>query len=435
MSLTTKSILKVLSEDWQPLVNLIFKLKLTNTYDARFLLIKLKEFERKGYILVDEKMGKKHWKLKIQSLFEENLKVEAYFDPNKREFINHVKLGVLGQYTNSWSTNELFLPLDTSYLRDELFKNMFNDIQPVIGFNLSFSNNLVSIRDSGLFHRAQRKLPYCWDITKKIAVEAEVFDPIIEKLSHVPNYTIDRYRINPSRYGTLERKALFSYGEYELVLPLELSFMKDDLTHQSIKELLREINPLAGFVFSSDKMKNLLILFDDALFGDWYDEWDLRTQTFVKEIFPLTDFEGEKSLDNLTSGYLVFISYSTLDSKEFNVPYISRELAKFPEIDKVLFWEKDMDDNIIEYMNRYVKECDLFVLICTQNATDSEWATLEWQVALKMGKKIIPIFKDQNNIPPLLSPRLGIEFDENNLEETINKLYNLILTKCKKKEE
>jgi hypothetical protein len=32
--------------------------------DARYLQIKLKELERKGKVLVEAKMGRKHWKLK-----------------------------------------------------------------------------------------------------------------------------------------------------------------------------------------------------------------------------------------------------------------------------------------------------------------------------------------------------------------------------------
>jgi len=32
--------------------------------DARYLQLKLKEFERKGYVLVESKVGKRQWKLK-----------------------------------------------------------------------------------------------------------------------------------------------------------------------------------------------------------------------------------------------------------------------------------------------------------------------------------------------------------------------------------
>ena len=58
---------------------------------------------------------------------------------------------------------------------------------------------------------------------------------------------------------------------------------------------------------------------------------------------------------------------------------------------------------------------------------------MEWQAALKIKKKIIPVFKNESDIPVLLSPKLGIKYDENDLEKTISELYNLILKKLKKK--
>jgi len=62
--ITTDKITAALSEEWQPITSLIFKMKIKDMMDARFLQIKLKELERKGLVLVDTKMGKKHWKLK-----------------------------------------------------------------------------------------------------------------------------------------------------------------------------------------------------------------------------------------------------------------------------------------------------------------------------------------------------------------------------------
>ena len=61
---STEKISEALSEDWQPITALIFKMKIKDMMDARFLQIKLKELERKGLVMVETKMGKKHWKLK-----------------------------------------------------------------------------------------------------------------------------------------------------------------------------------------------------------------------------------------------------------------------------------------------------------------------------------------------------------------------------------
>jgi len=63
--ITTEGLLTVLSnKDWQPITHLIFKLKIQDMMDARFLQLKLKELKRKGLITAKIIKGKKHWKLK-----------------------------------------------------------------------------------------------------------------------------------------------------------------------------------------------------------------------------------------------------------------------------------------------------------------------------------------------------------------------------------
>ena len=61
---TTERILEVLSNEWQTVKHLIFKLKIQDMMDARYLQIKLKQLEREEKLLVEVKMGKKSWKLK-----------------------------------------------------------------------------------------------------------------------------------------------------------------------------------------------------------------------------------------------------------------------------------------------------------------------------------------------------------------------------------
>jgi len=62
--ITTDKILQVLSDEWQNIKHLIFKLKIKDMMDARYLQLKLKELERKDQVIVDIKIGRKHWKLK-----------------------------------------------------------------------------------------------------------------------------------------------------------------------------------------------------------------------------------------------------------------------------------------------------------------------------------------------------------------------------------
>ncbi|MFW9950790.1 MAG: hypothetical protein ACFFKA_11785, partial [Candidatus Thorarchaeota archaeon] len=62
--ITTEKILESLTHEGEPITSLIFKMKIKDMMDARFLQLKLKELERKGLVLVDTKKGKKHWSLK-----------------------------------------------------------------------------------------------------------------------------------------------------------------------------------------------------------------------------------------------------------------------------------------------------------------------------------------------------------------------------------
>ena len=60
--ITTEKILEVLTNEWQTIKHLIFKLKIKDMMDARYLQLKLKELERKTKVIVEIKMGKKHFK-------------------------------------------------------------------------------------------------------------------------------------------------------------------------------------------------------------------------------------------------------------------------------------------------------------------------------------------------------------------------------------
>ncbi|MFX0008775.1 MAG: hypothetical protein ACFE9R_00555 [Candidatus Hermodarchaeota archaeon] len=62
--ITTEKIMDALSREGDPITSLIFKMKIKDMMDARFLQLKLKELERKGLVLVEIKKGKKHWSLK-----------------------------------------------------------------------------------------------------------------------------------------------------------------------------------------------------------------------------------------------------------------------------------------------------------------------------------------------------------------------------------
>ena len=65
LPITTNNIIKILSNNWQDIRDLIFKLRIEDLMDARFLQIKLKELERKEQVAVEIFNNKKHWRLKF----------------------------------------------------------------------------------------------------------------------------------------------------------------------------------------------------------------------------------------------------------------------------------------------------------------------------------------------------------------------------------
>ncbi len=124
---------------------------------------------------------------------------------------------------------------------------------------------------------------------------------------------------------------------------------------------------------------------------------------------------------------LIFISYATKDSALFKIPLITEILVQYPEIDDILYWESDMHDDIYEYMDDNLKLCSVLLLFCTKKSLYSEPVKMEWRSALKLDKKIIPIFINPNDIPPLLTTKLSVQFDEDELYDSIEAIYQMLL--------
>ena len=138
---------------------------------------------------------------------------------------------------------------------------------------------------------------------------------------------------------------------------------------------------------------------------------------------PNYDIRSEK--DNL----VIFISYSTKDAEKYKINLVSEKLLEYKEIKEVLYWQEHMKDNIIKYMNDNLGRCNAMLLFCSKNALNSVPVEKEWTAAEALNKPIIPIFEDSRHIPPLLSSRLGLEYEIRNIEKFIKELYDLIVKK------
>lgn len=138
-----------------------------------------------------------------------------------------------------------------------------------------------------------------------------------------------------------------------------------------------------------------------------------------------------KPVDEPSPGLKIFLSYATLDAGLFKIPQLSASLEVKSKIGEVLYWQEDMSDNIIEYMNNNLGVTDVVLLFCSPNSLSSNPVTKEWTAADAMNKPIIPIFLKTDHIPPLLRSRLGIEYDAFDLEKVVNEIHQLILKKVK----
>ena len=129
--------------------------------------------------------------------------------------------------------------------------------------------------------------------------------------------------------------------------------------------------------------------------------------------------------------FKVFLSYSSIDSDRFQIDKIAKYLEKFPEIKKVYYYTKDSGQNIVEYMEKTLTDCNIFALFCSERSKKSKAVEGEWQAAYQMTKKerlkIIPIYENEDDIPFLLGPMLNVKFDKANLKSFVEKLYQEIL--------
>jgi Leucine-rich repeat (LRR) protein len=121
----------------------------------------------------------------------------------------------------------------------------------------------------------------------------------------------------------------------------------------------------------------------------------------------------------------IFISYALKDSRVFQISKLAKLLLKYPEIDDVLYCEESARDDFIKYMNEYLDKCDIVLLFCSPNSLNSEFVAMEWRAAIGLKKSIIPIYLDPKYIPPLLASKLGVEYNQNDLNLTID---NIVLT-------
>ena len=122
----------------------------------------------------------------------------------------------------------------------------------------------------------------------------------------------------------------------------------------------------------------------------------------------------------------LFISYLLKDLSVFHIKEIADLLRGKSEIEEVMYWHKGATGNMIDFMNKSIKECHMVLLFCSKKTEGSGPQKQEWTAANYHGKIIIPIFHKLEHIPPLIQTNRGVEFDFFDFDETFNQIYNLV---------
>jgi len=317
-----------------------------------------------------------------------------------------------------------------------------------------------------LFYNSDYSTRYrIFESSKKLIEMAFKYGKII---IHDKNFSIGDFTIRFDNVAKIEKEKSFYIIIYcldgtvfRLFVDSELSLIKQ--TEKVLSILINKVNAFEKERYAkiSEFIKNLPKLYKEISFDDLTSRIGMIKTDLIKIIEKLV-FEGEikaeisrdtlifkkESLAEISppgytskavsgkeiekrEGMVVFVCYATKDAEVYKVPELARTLEEYKDIGKVFYWQEDMHDSIIEYMNDNLGECNGVLLFCSPNALNSIPVKKEWMAAEALNKPIIPIFLKSEHIPPLLSDRLGIKFDNFDFQKNVRKIHDLLLKKTK----
>ena len=176
------------------------------------------------------------------------------------------------------------------------------------------------------------------------------------------------------------------------------------------------------------KLKRGTSHYDDLL-KEFYGLWNINAPEIkeVKRVIEKPPIDFDKEVKKAVEGISIFLSYATKDYESFKIKEIVTNLSRFPEIKNVYYWQENMTDNIILYMESTLKRCDVLLLFCSPNAFKSAAVENEWMASISLKKPIIPVFFNPKHIPVLLMTNLGVKLDAFDIQKSIKEIYDLIL--------
>ncbi|MFX1237691.1 MAG: leucine-rich repeat domain-containing protein [Promethearchaeota archaeon] len=235
------------------------------------------------------------------------------------------------------------------------------------------------------------------------------------------------------------------------------SLQELDLSHNQIRSLPESIgnltslqkiylnhNKLTALPESFYNLKNLkqISLYENKWSGEW------------KDIENLTDISRIFNICQKLNGIFIFISHAWDDQEQYQVVKLNDYLEKniivkknnfdINIIHKVYICEKDVIDDIWDFMINKIPKSHLLLFIATNNSIKSESCRYELFLADKNNVEILPIKNiditwkalkkieliDQNKhfqgYLDLSNPKEKFEFDGKNFDEIYEKLNNYI---------
>ncbi len=165
------------------------------------------------------------------------------------------------------------------------------------------------------------------------------------------------------------------------------NLQKLDLHNNQIAEIkgLENIENLQALYLKGNPIPKKLL---EELGGLYPDGNAKEPQRFVDYCRQQKKKESKEKSRSSIKNILIYVIYASKDSDFCQVPKIAEILTNKPEIEDVLYWEKDMKEDIYKYMNDNIGSCDMCIIFCSQNALNSRPVEMEWQSALKLEKKI-----------------------------------------------
>ena len=127
----------------------------------------------------------------------------------------------------------------------------------------------------------------------------------------------------------------------------------------------------------------------------------------------------------------IFLAYAKEDYNKFQISKIAEALNKYPEIEEVFYKKTSIDEDILKSLNEKLDNSRALLLFCSENTIDSLDVEMKWMLALKKKKKIIPVPDDWENVPAILSMKLGTKYISDDIDSTIENIYQVILKQLK----